>query len=389
MWRQNLDERKKYAKIRKTQSTSTGKLRGFVHDAKRFVLDYRTDIERFPLNIYTCALLPLRRGLMKEINIPRLQAWSESHCGEIWGTLTSILEGHYAMILDIAFSPGGKLLAIASSDKTIKLWDLATRRTLRVLAFGNLIEIIAFSPDGSLLACTFDSGQGSTLKLLDPTTGKGLQTPNFIKSITRFRSIAFSQDGKLLASTSDEMVRLWDSATGCQLRTLSYNYEAVSVAFSPDGKLLASAWEDGALKLWDPHTGSEIITFAMHNGFDFAIAFSPDSQLLALSSPDDSTVTIWDPALGIKLQALVGHTNNISSIAFSPDGKLLASASFDDTVRLWDLATGREQGTLVVHGKSAASIALSPNGSLLACVQNLSISRGAVNLWEPHGYRSG
>jgi WD40 repeat protein len=117
------------------------------------------------------------------------------------------LEGHTAEVSRAAFSPDGKRLASASSDRTVVIWDLQT-------------------------------GQPS-LTLKGHT---GILT-----------GVAFSPDGKRLASSSfDKTVLIWDSASGHALATLKGHSAAVfGVTFSPDGKLLASASADKVVELWN------------------------------------------------------------------------------------------------------------------------------------------
>ena len=136
-----------------------------------------------------------------------------------------------------------------------------------------------------------------------------------------------------------------------------------SVAFSPDGRLLASCGDDDVVRLWDPATGAERRTLTGHTGRVNGVAFSPDGLLLA--SCDDETVRLWDPATGAERRTLTGHTGRVNGVAFSPDGLLLASCD-DETVRLWDPATGEHQRTLSGHSGAAKSVAFSPDGRLLA-----------------------
>ncbi|KFZ01923.1 hypothetical protein V501_09716 [Pseudogymnoascus sp. VKM F-4519 (FW-2642)] len=340
----------------------SAKLRGIVIDAKRFILDYKADIEQFPLSIYPNALQSVQSGSMKEIHIPRLPASRDIHHGRIWGTQITALRGHTSRVFDITFSPNGKLLATASHDETVRLWNVATQKMLQVLKHDGRVDAIVFSPDRNFLACVVNDGVGA-IKLWNSVTGKELQLQSPIESVSSITCIAFSSDGKLLASASYKMVRTWDSTTGCSLRILLHECDALSVAFSPDGRLLASAWEDGVVKLWDPHTGHEIRSFVAHSVCIFAIAFSPDGQLLASASVD-STVKIWDLATGINRQTFARHNRGVLSIAFSPDGKLFSSAAFDRTIQIWEPTTGKVHGTLLGFGELDSGIALSPNGSL-------------------------
>ena len=135
-----------------------------------------------------------------------------------------------------------------------------------------------------------------------------------------------------------------------------------SIAFAPDGKtLLAGAW-DGSIRLWDVATGKEIRRFTGHRGWVRTVAFSPNGKTFA-SGGKDAIIRVWETATGKELRRLEGHRYGIQHLAYSPDGKLLASLG--QSLRLWDAATGREVRRIESRS-GIGSLAFTPDGKLLA-----------------------
>jgi uncharacterized protein YjiK len=246
--------------------------------------------------------------------------------------LVGTFSGHTRGVVSVTFSPDGSLLATASIDKTVRLWQAMTGTHIRTLTgHTDAVRGVAFSPDGTLLATTSDDKTG---RLWQTATGTHIRTLTGHTG-SMFR-VAFSPDGTQLATTSnDRTVRLWLTATGALLRTLTGHTERVCrVAFSPDGTQLATTSEDKTVRLWLTATGALLHTLTGHTGGVYGVAYSPEGTLVATAS-EDKTVRLWRTATGTHVHALTGHIGYVFDVAFSPDGLLLASASADGTMRLW------------------------------------------------------
>ena len=277
----------------------------------------------------------------------------------------------------IALSPDGRLVATAVlAENAVQLWDVATGKQIRSFKLrndhgsGQWANAVVFTRDGRSVVVA----SGQLMGLWDVATGKLART--YGKSGADILSVAVSADGRLLLSGgADGRTRLWDAASGQEIRSYNGAAPARYVAFSPDG-LTVTAAGVGNAAVWDTAKGQQIHSLIL-NATDrrFPACFSPDGKYWLTAG--QTSARLSDAATGQKIRSFEGQTDKVKSVAFSSDGRKLLTGG-DATARLWDTATG--QMTLIFRGHtdSIRSVAFSPDGrSVLTGSED-----GTARLWD-------
>jgi serine/threonine protein kinase len=254
-----------------------------------------------------------------------------------------IFNGHTNLVRSLAFS--SKHLISASNDKTIRFWNLQTRKLEGVLMEKGDWVVIATSYNGEIVA---SGSSDKTIKIWEVSTGK--QKLILRGHFDLINSLSITADAKIIVSGSrDKNIKVWSLDTGELLQTLSGHAGFVyATAISQDGKYLVSGGSDKTIKIWRLYTGELLQTIISNSGFVRSVAISSALKIIA-SGGYGNTINLWDLETFQHIKELKGHNGIIQSLAISQDGQILISGSDDRTAKIWNLQTGQLLNTLTGH----------------------------------------
>ena len=295
----------------------------------------------------------------------------------------STLRGHTGEVTGVAFSDTGLLIASSSADGILRIWDALGGKNNRTLSgHDGRVNGIAFGREGKML---LSGGQDGTWRIWDPSTGQQLKSVSHGEAIA---AVAFSPDGTSIACGSATKVTLYNVDSGESELVQKHSHPVTGVSFSHDGLSLASVTFRpqnytgvGYASIWLRSSGKERGRLPRNDG-RLGVAYSPDGSKIATSDAINGkfTVSIYDVTTGKIVHTLSGLENMATQVAFDPSGKFLAAGGRDRTVRVWEVVTGK---ALRTHfGESAIiAVAWSPDGTRIVAGGE----DGILRVWSPPG----
>src|SRR5262245_56321529 len=347
------------------------------------------------------------------------------------------MKGHKDWIFALVISGDGKMIATASRDGSVKIWDVEAGKDMQTLKPPADLKP---QPDREIKGLVLLEGAAKVasstgrwnkekkvwegeIKIWDAKSGK--QIGSLKGHGDPIEALAISKDEKFLASCSkDQTCKILEVSAVKEIQNLKGHAGIVhAVAFAPDGKRLATASEDGTVKIWDSTSGKDLLTLTytkkeepkkeepkkeeMKNDKDkkdekdkapvkdkqaekdkkeekkagvprpfTCVAFSPDGKRV-MGGNLDGIIKIWDVDTGKELGELKAH-EGVWAIAFNSDGSRMATGGWDKTIRIWDTASWKELFAIKAHEGTVTTLAFTPSGQQIASAG----TDGALRLWS-------
>ncbi|EPT26420.1 notchless, putative [Toxoplasma gondii ME49] len=291
------------------------------------------------------------------------------------------LKGHSNWVLCLAWAPHGQLLASAGMDGSLRLWKGASGDAAGIPLKGHTkpVTALAWQPLHLSSVCGDDSEQSrpfpslmlasaskdSTVRLWNTTTFQCLRVLSGHRdSITQVKWSG-EKEGYLYTASRDTTLKVWDCVSGRLVSDLKgHGHWVNSLALSTDYVTRAGPFgERGA----QPFASASEMREAARKRYEACIKTSGGEKVL--SGSDDSTLILWKhvgaPKGLVQVCRMSGHQKLVNHVAFSPDGRYIASASFDKSIRLWDGRRGVYLSTLRGHVGPVYQLAWSSDSRLL------------------------
>lgn len=223
------------------------------------------------------------------------------------------------------------------------------------LGHTNQLSMAVFSADGK----KFVSGSyDQTIRLWDVESGQELKV--FSNHTEWVKGVAISQDDEIVVSASlDHSAKAWNSQTGQEICSFGDESIIQSVAISPNKKYIVTGSEAGTVRLWDLESKKEIFCLGEHMTGALATSFSPDGNLIAVST--GKSIYVWKTQTGEKILHFETNKARVLCLKFMSDSKHLVSGSEDGIVRLYNIDTQKELRHFNGYNNWLQNIGVSPD----------------------------
>jgi WD40 repeat protein len=284
---------------------------------------------------------------------------------------------HEGGLVDAAFSPDSRHVAIACHDGNVWVWNVDdTARQPMVLPEGNQIEEIAFSDDGRLLAAACRGGHARVWELSPRPTGVK-RLPG--RDVQWVEFDPASRRALVLNTGNQSGISVYDVPSGRLVSSADVEpMDDIRTRFSPDGHSILVFGNGRAAHVLETDSGRELFPPLEHEDRLRDALWSPDGKRI-LTAANLAGARSWDAVTG-KLALSFPHSNSVRAIAISPDGTRLATGQDGKLVQIWETLSARPVGPSLVARDEIRRLAFSPDGKRLAISTFGSSPEGIVEI---------
>lgn len=273
-----------------------------------------------------------------------------------------------APVSALAFSPDAKVLAAASRDRSVNIWDVGAAKLSGKIPSAAGVSSVAFMPNGGQIV----SGELNGVLLITQVAGAqtihvfGPDVDHPWERAPAIQSVAVSPDGARIAAGDGEgYFKIWKLDGGALGPVKAHGGAVTALVYMPDGRTLVSAGSDGTVRTWNAATGQGLASLTGHPGAIRALAASHDGKWLAAGG-SGTAVIVWNAATGAVAHTLSTRFGEVESVAFSKAGGRLAIGGNDAMIEWWNVSSGQRLATVAGHVRNIDALAFSPDGSRFA-----------------------